>query len=119
MKDHDTVMRNAIHRFLGTSYEGGSTEPQPPGNGEQSINDVQGGIAKVGVVVKGVSSTVVRFATPFIKQPIVLLTTDSKTPDKRSVSVSNVSSMGFTLHVYNDLSSTRNVSVHWLAVEVD
>ncbi len=83
-------------------------------NGNVSVKNIQRGKATIQGKAKAVTSKEVKFPKAFTKVPTVVVTPATTIPQSVHASVYNVTTTGFTLHLYRKTKATN--TVHWVAM---
>ena len=83
-------------------------------NGNVSVKNIQRGKATIQGKAKAVTSKEVKFPKAFTTVPTVVVTPATTIPQSVHASVNNVTTTGFTLHLYRKTKATN--TVHWVAM---
>lgn len=83
-------------------------------NGNVSVKNIQKGKATIQGKEKAVTTKEIKFSKAFTKIPTVVVTPATTIPQSVHASVYNVTTTGFTLHLYRKNKATT--TVHWVAI---
>ena len=79
--------------------------------------ELRSGVVQVVATANDTTSVNVSFRKQYVLPPSVVCTLVSSYPQLHSISVSNITTTGFTVNLYRSANTEATIPVHWLALK--